>query len=73
MSPRLNDKEEFKEQYPSVKKWLNVCIICQTEGYKSELPEKIHPGILAENIRKYWFKLEVNEIGICNDCERHVK
>lgn len=73
MSPRLSDKEEYKKQYPSTQKWLNVCIVCQTEGYKPELPQKIQPGILAENIRKYWYALEVNDIGICCDCAVHIK
>ncbi len=65
---RIKSKSQYKKMYPSVDKWLNNCIICQSEGYKPELPEKITPGVLAENIRELWNVLEVNELSVCSDC-----
>jgi len=70
---KARDRDTYAKSYPNTRKWLNVCIICQTEGYEPELPEKIHPGELAQNIRKYWSELEVNDLGICNQCSQHLK
>ncbi len=66
------DKQQYSKQYPEVRKWLNQCIVCQSEGYKPELPETIYPGFLAENIREYYTPLEVNELKICTECAMHL-
>jgi hypothetical protein len=66
------DKDSYLKQYPEAKKWLNQCIICQSVGYKPELPEKIHPGYLAENIRRFFLALTVNEISACEQCAQHL-
>ena len=73
MAFRNKDKELYRKQYPAVNKWLNQCIICDTTGYKPTLPEKITPGVMAEHIREYYNMLEVNDINICVDCEKHLK
>jgi hypothetical protein len=65
------DKEQYLKDYPGVRKWVNECMVCHTVGYKPELPEKIYPGYMAENIRKYFSPLKVNDISICDDCSRH--
>lgn len=62
------DREIYLRQYPEVKKWLNQCVIYQEIGYKKEMPNKIGVGVLAENIRKYWNVLDVNDISICEQC-----
>ena len=67
---RIKSKLEYRKMYPKMAKWLNNCIICQSEGYKPELPEKITPGVLAQNIRKMWPELEVNDLGICKQCKQ---
>ena len=59
--------------YPRVNKWLQQCIICQTEGYKPDMPEDIYPGVLAHNIRALWFSLAVDALGVCEDCGEHLK
>ncbi|SFH33651.1 hypothetical protein SAMN05421739_11215 [Pontibacter chinhatensis] len=66
------DRELYTKQYPEVKKWLNQYILCQTIGYKPELPQKVYPGFLAEHIRQYYGPLEVNELGVCAVCARHL-
>jgi hypothetical protein len=66
------DKELYLKQYPEIRKWLNTCIICQSIGYKPELPSTIYPGLLAENIRKYLSLLKVNDISVCEECDQHM-
>lgn len=68
---RKADKEKYLNDYPEVRKWLNECMVCHSVGYKPEMPEKIHPGQMAENLRKFFSPLGVNDISICNDCFRH--
>jgi hypothetical protein len=67
MSKR-RDKDRYLKQYSESKKWLNQCIICNSIGYKPELPEKIYPGLLAQNIRKYFQPLPINDLNICETC-----
>jgi hypothetical protein len=64
--------ELYVRQYPEIKRWLNQCVICQTIEYKPSLPVKIDEGFLAEHIREYFDVLEVNEINICTECNRHL-
>ena len=73
MASRNRDKEIYSKQYPEMEKWLNECMVCHTFGYKPNLPEQIHPGVLAENIRKLYNVLKLNQIGICEDCSKHWK
>lgn len=65
---KSKDREQYRQQYPKVKKWLNQCVVCQSEGYKKNLPSKIEPGFMAEHIREYWDELEVDDISICDQC-----
>ena len=69
---RTKDKNLYLKSYPEINKWLNTCVVCQSTGYKPELPNSIPPGQLAQNIRKYWNELEVNDIGICVQCSAHL-
>jgi len=73
MGSKNRDKELYLKQYPEVRKWLNECLLCHSKGYKPNLPEKIHPGELAENIRRYFSPLEVNENNHCLTCSLHWK
>lgn len=63
-----NDRELYLKQYPEIRRWLNQCIICQTIGYKPDLPDNITPGMMAQNIRKYFTVLSVDELSICDEC-----
>jgi hypothetical protein len=65
------DKEQYLNDYPAVRRWLNEFMVCHTVGYKPEMPKKIYPGQMAENIRKLFSPLEVNDISICDDCLKH--
>ena len=64
---KIRSKAWYRKQYPEVSKWLNQCIICQTEGYKPELNE-IKTN-LANNIKSQWDELDVNDLNICQDCD----
>jgi hypothetical protein len=50
--------------------WMNQCVGCQRIGYKPEMPERIHPGMLAYYLRKYFSALPVNSQGLCQICEK---
>lgn len=69
---RKADKEQYSKDYPEIRRWLNECMVCHSIGYKPEMPEKIYPGEMAENIRRFYSPLEVNDISICHDCSRHL-
>jgi len=71
MSSKNREQILYSKQYPEVARWLNQCVICGSVGYKPEMPTKIFPGFLAENIRKLFKPLIVNEINLCNDCAKH--
>ena len=73
MSKHHRSKEIYLKQYPEARKWLNQCVVCQTIEYKPILPEKIHPGMLAENIRTFYNVLALNELGFCDDCSKFQK
>lgn len=68
---RKADKEQYSKDYPQISRWLNECMVCHSIGYKPEMPEKIYPGEMAENIRRFYSPLEVNDISICDDCSKH--
>ena len=68
---RVKESNNYLRQYPEATKWLNQCVICQTTGHKPEIPEKIYPGYLAQNIRKFFKPLPVNELNICEECFAH--
>jgi len=72
MSSRGKEKDIYAKQYPEMRKWLNQCIVCQTTGYNPNLPEKIYPGRLAENIRQFYTPLPVNEMNVCMDCDKNL-
>ncbi|NCO64977.1 MAG: hypothetical protein GW809_09090 [Bacteroidetes bacterium] len=72
MSSKIREKDQYANMYPKINKWLNECLICHSIGYKPEMPENIYPGRLAQNIRKQYPPLSVNEINVCEDCERHM-
>lgn len=70
-----DEGNSYIQQYPGLKKWINTCICCRQSGYKPELPEALINkwGIetaAAYNIRKYFRPMKVNEVSICEDCQK---
>ncbi|MBI2271638.1 MAG: hypothetical protein HYU69_14940 [Bacteroidetes bacterium] len=68
---KSREKDLYLKEFPEIRKWLNECQICHAIGYKPELPVKIYPRLMAENIRGLFGPLTVNYISICEDCARH--
>lgn len=66
------DSELYLKMYPELLKWINQCPICQSKGYKPEMPDHIsrEHSIAAYNIRKYFKPLEVDENGLCLQCSK---
>ncbi len=62
--------EAYLRDYPALEKWINQCVNCQKRGYKKEIPLNIHPGVASQNIRRYFKPLELNDRGLCDECER---
>jgi hypothetical protein len=68
----------YLEQHPHLRKWVNVCIGCNAQGYKPELPSEITgtlsgkrvPTPFAARLRLYFKPLPVNENGLCELCQK---
>lgn len=75
MAKYKDDGKAYLSMYPEIaKRWINECGICHCQGYKPEMPEKICSVSNQANIKKhlmsYFQPLAVNEIGICEQCEK---
>jgi hypothetical protein len=79
----INNKNEglkYIQQYPRLRKWINTCICCGAVGYNPNMPEtltrrdKMRQGeyetLSAYNIRKYFNPMAVNDMGLCEDCQK---
>lgn len=60
---------DYLDMYPKLRRWVNQCVACQTQGYKPEMPEDIYPGVAAQNLRRYFTPLVVDENGFCDQCK----
>jgi hypothetical protein len=68
MAKQRNDGMQYLQSYPKLWKWINQCVVCQRIGHKPELPERIEPGVAAQNLRSFFPEFQVNEVGICKHC-----
>ena len=77
----MNRKDEgldYLKRYPELKKWMSTCICCGSIGYAPELPEVLtknsgtgeYGTMAAQNIRRYFQPLRVNELSICDICQK---
>ena len=66
------DGDAYLQHYPDLLRWLNICKGCGARGYKPELPNNIYPhfNVAADNLRKYFQPLQVNEMGHCQQCTK---
>ena len=63
--------EEYINQFPKLKKWINECICCHSKGYKPDMPEKISTqegSLEVYYIKKYFKPLKLDESGLCEFC-----
>ncbi len=71
MKRKKDEGERYLLMYPALrKKWINQCSICQTQGYKPDLPAKAI-GEAVKNLRRMFKELRVDTVGRCDDCAQH--
>ena len=78
MAKHKDDGKSYLTMYPDVaKRWINECIICHSQGYKPDLPDKIIDGseqaIMRNNLMRLFRPLSVNDISICEQCAKWMK
>ena len=66
----LGSGEQYLRDYPELERWMNQCVLCQTRGYKPELPEMIRkePTFADRNLRSFFKPLLVDALGRCEVC-----
>ena len=77
---RKDEALDYLKSYPELKKWINTCACCGKIGYNPELPTVLtrssrtgeHWTAAAQNLRKYNQPLPVNELGICEVCQKRI-
>lgn len=62
--------EKYLQQYPRIRKWLNQCLMCQSLGYKPEMPEEDGTHCEFKNIRFRFKCLPVDSVGLCDVCSK---
>ena len=63
-------REKWLEAFPDIrKKYLNQCVMCQEIGYDPVKIEMKQGRIFQKRLREWFHPLEVNEAGICTDCD----
>lgn len=68
----------YLSMYPkAAERWINECPICHMQGYKPDLPEKVldesDQSIMKWNLMSYFKPLPVNDMGICQQCAKHLR
>ena len=75
---KWDERSSYLSTYPTLKKWIKVCVCCGAAGYNPEIPavlatkaagEEIET-LGAQNLRWLYPPLKVNAAGICENCER---
>ena len=61
------DGNHYLTQYPELRRWMRQCVACQRQGVDPTMPDEAKG---AGNLRRYFPELTVNEIGLCEQCER---
>ena len=62
--------EAYLAKYPRLRHWVCQCGACQQQGYVADLPEQIGTGVAAQNIRRYFQPLTLNDQGLCEACAK---
>lgn len=69
MTSQTNDGLLYLNDYPQLrKKWINQCVGCQQFGHKPDLPMQLGKGVAAQNLRKYFPEMAVDDAGLCEQC-----
>ena len=78
---RKTEALNYLQQYPKMTKWMNTCSCCGTMGYNPDMPDKItsrdgngeYNTVFSRNIKKYFSPLRVNDMGMCDICQKYWK
>ena len=65
---RAGEAGRYLRAFPALRRWLNQCVVCQTEGYRPDMPAEIHPGMAAYNLRRLFRPLALDELQMCAVC-----
>jgi len=68
----LGDGESYLASFPKLNRWINRCVACGRVGHKPELPEHVgqpHFNLGASTLRRLFEPLEVDENGVCDQCQ----
>ena len=74
------DGLDYLRNYPKFNKLMNTCICCGSVRYKPELPDNLttrdgrgeSKTAFAQYIRRYFQPLKVDELSICEECQKVV-
>jgi hypothetical protein len=61
--------EQYLRKYPRLRKWINQCVTCQTQGYKPETPDD-SSRLSFKNIKRLFLCLPLNSDGLCETCTK---
>ena len=67
--------QDYIQNYPKFKKWINECRLCHRVGYSPDMPEHIGSeySYASRAIKKLGNPLPLNEDGLCEVCEKLIK
>jgi hypothetical protein len=73
---KRGDIDQYINMYPQFRRWILVCPLCHAKGYDPKMPDDIgsplNPGYAARYIRRNLPPLEVDEMGFCLVCSKHI-
>ena len=70
---KSNQGQMYLDSYPELeRRWINQCVACQRKGYKPTMPDNIYPGFGARNLRSYFAPLDLDELGLCEQCREAI-
>lgn len=75
---KKHDGIAYIQAFPDLQKWMCTCICCGATGYQPDMPDTLTRNldngefvtVSARTIHQYFKPLAVNEISICETCQK---
>jgi hypothetical protein len=67
------DHKLYLQMYPQLWRWMNRCVCCGHVGYKPELPPRLRMTAAANNLRRMYPELWVDDQGSCEQCAQSLE
>lgn len=70
---RHQNREEYIDSFPHLRRWINECARCHARGYAPDMPSHVGGArfnVCAENIKRLFPPLALNAEGLCEYCAR---